>query len=115
MEEKTDNENPDLFVKFSEYKYNIYMDEILELKRGDHVKFNATVIFEGNHRGMPLLEAFEFAKVGDNIKLNPHIHHDGRYSVGDGIVVHKDNSVYSDVPNLVADEEKDMKQSETHH
>lgn len=113
--DKSENEHPDLFLKFSEYNYQNYMDDILSLKRGDHVRFNATIIFEGNHRAVPLLEAFEFEKIGDGIKINPHVHHDGRYSVGNNNVIHKNNSIYRDMPNLISDEEKEVKQKETHH
>jgi len=114
--DKSGNEHPDLFLKFSEYNYHTYMDDILSLKRGDHVRFNATIIFEGNPRAIPLLDAFEFEKSGgQGITINPHIHHDGRYSVGKDNVIHKDNALYKDVPNLISDEEKEIKQKETHH
>ena len=109
------NEDPDLFLKFSDYNYNNYKDEILSIKRGDHIKFNATMIFEGNHRGIPLLEVFDMQKSGDGIKINPHIHDQGRYAIGDHKVIHKDNSLYKEIPNLISDEEKELNQHETHH
>lgn len=113
--DNTSNEHPDLFLKFSEFNYNNFMDDILSLKRGDQLRFNASIIFEGNHRGIPILEAFEFEKFGESIKINPHVHHDGRYSVGEKISIHKDNSIYKEVPNLISDDEKEIQQKETHH
>jgi hypothetical protein len=112
---KQTSEDPDLFLKFSEYNYNIYKDEILSMKRGDHIKFNATMIFEGNHRGIPLLEVFEMEKSGEGIKINPHIHDHGRYSMGNHKAIHKNNTIYEEMPNLISDDEKDLNQHETHH
>ncbi len=113
--DKSENDHPDIFLKFSEFNYNVYKDDILTLKRGDHISFNATIIFEGNHKAIPLLEAFEFEKKGEGIIINPHIHHDGRYSIGEQNHIHKDNSIYQEIPSLISDEEKDIKQTETHH
>ena len=84
---KNTNEEPDLFLKFSEYNYNNYKNDIVSMKRGDHIRFNATVLFEGNHRGIPLLEVYEMEKTGEGIKINPHIHDQGRYSIGDDKVI----------------------------
>ena len=112
---KSLNEDPDLFLKFSEYSYNNYKDQILSIKRGDQIKFNATVIFEGNNRGIPILEVFEMEKSGEVIKISPHIHDQGRYSMGDHKAIHKNNSIYKEMPNLISDDEKELKQHETHH
>ncbi len=109
------NEEPDLFLKFSEYNYNNYKDEILSMKRGDHIRFNATVLFEGNHRGIPLLEVYEMKKSGEGIKINPHIHDQGRYSTGHDKVIHKNDKIYNEIPNLISDDEKELNQHETHH
>lgn len=109
------NDDPDLFLKFSEYNYNNYKDEILSMKRGDHIKFNATVIFEGNHRGIPLLEVYELEKSGEGIKINPHIHDHGRYAMGDHKNIHKDEKIYNEMPNLISDDDKELNQHETGH
>jgi hypothetical protein len=112
MQDKHDEE-PDLFVKFNDYQYGNYKDSIFNLTRGDKVYFNATILHEGDRRSIPILEVFGFEKlVGEHIYIEPHIHYSGRYSLGHDDV-HKNATLYGDVPGLISDEDRQIEQHET--
>lgn len=110
-----DNEEPDLFLKFSDLQYDKFRNEIFNITRGDLIAFNATIIFEGNQKSVPVLEVFGMEKKNQHIFIQPHIHFSGRYSTENKNNIHKNDSVYNDLPGLVSDEEIDVHQRETTH
>jgi hypothetical protein len=115
MLKNNDNEEPDLYLKFPDYHYNHHKHSILNITRGDYVAFNATIMFEGNAKSTPMLEAFGFEVLNEHIFIQPHIHHSGRYSVSNEGTIHKDDSIYKEIPGLVSDEEIVVDQHETNH
>jgi hypothetical protein len=108
------DEEPDLYLKLSDYQYNNYKDSIFNITRGDRVYFNATILHEGDKKSIPILEVFGFEKLGEHIHIDPHIHYSGRYSLGHEDV-HKNATLYGDVPGLISDEDRDINQHETNH
>lgn len=114
--ENNENEEADMYLKFSDYNYNRLKADIFNITRGDLISYNATILFEGNQKNIPVLEGFEIQKLNEKIYIQPHIHNTGRYSVGHN-QIHKDENVYGELPNVVADEELNVEehQHETHH
>jgi hypothetical protein len=106
--EKNDSEEGDLSLKFSEIQYDHFRNEIFNITRGDLVAFNATIIFEGDKKTQPVLEAFGFSKKSEHIYIHPHIHSRGRYSTEQRHAIHKNDSIYKDVPSLISDEEIEL-------
>jgi len=113
--EKNNIEDPDLYLKFTDYQYELHKHQIFNITRGDYVDFNATFVNLGDHETVPLLEAFGFEKLNEHIYIEPHIHHNGRYSIPHETVIHKDNVVYQEIPGLVSDDEVKIDQHETYH
>ncbi len=116
MEAQNQSEDPDLYLKFTDYQYELNKHHIFNITRGDYVSFNATFVNmgDGGHN-VPFLEAFGFDKQSGHIYIQPHIHHSGRYSVPHETVIHKDNVVYSELPDLVSDDDIKLDQRETYH
>jgi hypothetical protein len=116
MENNT-NEDPELYLKFSEHQYKQHQHEVFSITRGDYVAFNATIFFEGNSKNSPVLEAWGFEKQPGHVYIEPHIHHTGRYSIDsihDG-TIHQNDTIFSENTNLVADDEVKTPQHETYH
>lgn len=122
MEVNNNSHEGDLYLKIDEYKYNRMKDVIYNISRGDHIYFNATITHEGSDRSPLLAEPFDLIKKESDIKIDPHIHHHGRYSM-DGNKnneVHKDlkknDKVYEELKEFVADTNVDTKkQKESYH
>jgi hypothetical protein len=114
MVKDSTNEEPDLYLKLSDYQYGNFKDSIFNLTRGDRVAFNASILHEGDRRSIPILEVFGFEKLKEHIHIDPHIHFQGRYSVGHE-EVHQNHTIYNELPDLISDEDKDIHQHETNH
>jgi hypothetical protein len=113
--EKNEMEDADLYLKFTDYQYDQHKHQIFNITRGDYVSFNATFFNMGDENTVPSLEIFGFDKLSDHIYIQPHIHHNGRYSVPHETVIHKDNVIYKELPDLVSDDEVHIDQKETYH
>jgi hypothetical protein len=113
--EKNQDEEPDLYLKFTDYQYENFKSEIFNITRGDYVAYNATILTTGEDNSSPVLEVFGFQKLGDHIFIQPHIHHNSRYSVGHPEHIKKDSAIYKELPNLVTSDEMDIDQKETTH
>jgi hypothetical protein len=113
--EKTDTEDPEIQLKFTDYQYEQFKGEIFNITRGDSIHFNATIIQTGDSNSVPVLEAFGFEKLNEHIYIQPHIHHNTRYSVGHGDKIEKDGAVFKELQNLVSDNEVMVDQEETFH
>ncbi len=113
--EQTETEDPDLYLKFTDYNYDMYKNKIFNITRGDFVNFNATFMHLGDDGAVPLLESFGFDKLEGHIYIQPHVHHNGRYSVPHDSVIHKDQAVYKELPGIVSDDELNVDQKETFH
>lgn len=113
--EKNQEEDPDLYLKFTDFQYDIYKTDIFNITRGDLVSFNATILHAGEKVAMPTLELFGFRKLNDHIYIQPHIHHNSRYSVDHAQPIHKDDAVYKELPGLISNDEVKINQHETYH
>lgn len=113
--EKNQEEEPDLYLKFTDYQYDIFKSDIFNITRGDYVSFNATFLTTGDQNSAPVLEVFGFQKLSDHIFIQPHIHHNSRYSIDHNEHINKDSIIYKELPNLVTNDELDINQKETFH
>ena len=114
--QKNQEEDPDLYLKFTDYQYEVYKNEIFNITRGDYVAFNATILHTGQADTVPTLEVFVFEILNEHIFIQPHIHHNSRYSVDHAQAIHKDDAVYKEIPGLVSNDEVHIeKQHETFH
>lgn len=113
--EKNDLEEADIYLKFTDYQYEYFKNEIFNLTRGDYVSFNATFMTVGDVNTIPQLEVFGFEKLKDHIYIQPHIHHNSRYSVNHDEHINKNEAVYKEIPNLVSNDDIDIDQKETFH
>lgn len=75
--DRTEDEDPDMYIKFDTHYYSYFKNDILSLNRGDYVAYNATFLHEGSKLSVPILEGFGLHKLQDHIKVNPHIHSTG--------------------------------------
>ena len=104
------SQDGDLYLKITDRQYNQLKDVIYEINRGIRVEFNATIISEGNERSVPILDAFGLEIFQDDletiskdqtdikenkINIDAHIHHEGRYSLDNQQLTHKDHIIHS--------------------
>lgn len=130
MRTEVHSQDGDLYLKVNEYEYEKYKNVFYQINRGDRIAFNATIIDEGSERNAPFLDLFGVSIVTNEenkgkIEIDPHIHHNGRYSLDKEIkknsdhVIHKDEAIYDDInmKEFVVDKEVniDEKQHETYH
>ena len=113
--EKNQEEEPDLYLKFTDYQYDNFKSEIFNITRGDFVSYNATFLTTGEDNAPPVLEVFGFQKLNEHIYIQPHIHHNSRYSIDHSEHIKKDSIIYTELPNLVTNDELDLNQKETFH
>lgn len=109
---ENESEEPELQLKFTDSKYSKYKMDILNTTRGDFIRFNATIMFEGSLNNVPILETLEYQKLDKKIFINPHVHNTGRYSTA-GKQLEADTSIYSELPSLISDSSKNVKTKET--
>ncbi len=76
--ENNDSEDPDLYIKLDTIRYKKFKNEVINLKRGDGVAFNATILSEGSKEGVPILEVFGIRGIEQHYDINPHIHTQGK-------------------------------------
>ena len=120
MNKEDHSEDGDLYLKFNDYTYSKFKDIIFNLNRGDHIFFNATIIQESTDRQSLIAEPFDLMKGEDYIKINPHIHHKGRYSFDNNFEskseIKKNEKIYNEI-DLVADETVELNelQKESYH
>jgi hypothetical protein len=113
--EKNDLEDADIYLKFDDHYYHKFKPTFLNMTRGDFVSFNATIMFTGNKQHVSVFEGFGIEQEAGHIFIQPHIHHNGRYSITEDKHAHKDESLYPELPNLVIDKDVDIHQHETTH
>ena len=77
--EQEGSHGPDLGLSLSERILAINKEEINELKRGDHIQFNATLLSMGDQSHLHHLHVFGLKKVPGFMDVEPHIHATGRY------------------------------------
>ena len=64
----------------SERVLELYKDEMYDLKHGDHVRFNATLMSMGDMHHLHHLHVFSIKKIpGKKTDLEVHTHSNGRY------------------------------------
>jgi len=56
-----------------------YKDVIDSLHRGDHIRFNATIMSMGDTQHLHHLHAFSIEKVPGHKDVDAHVHAGGRY------------------------------------
>ena len=54
-------------------------DEIDKLHRGDHVRFNATILSMGDNQHLHHLHVFDIKKIPGHKDVEAHVHAGGRY------------------------------------
>ncbi len=113
--EKNQEEDPDIYLKFTDYQYEQYKSDIFNITRGDYVSFNATILSTGDDKTIPILEVFGLNNLKEHIYIEPHIHHNSRYSIAHGEHIKKDEAIYKEIPSLVSNDEVEIEQHETYH
>jgi hypothetical protein len=73
------NNGADLGLSLSEHALTKLKDEIDKLHRGDHIRFNATLLSLGDHQHLHHLHAFDIKKIEGHLDVEAHIHNTGRY------------------------------------
>lgn len=56
-----------------------YKNEIDKLHRGDHIRFNATILSMGDTQHLHHLHAFSIEKIEGHKDVDAHVHAGGRY------------------------------------
>ena len=69
----------DLGLSLSERVLTEYKDVIDSLHRGDHIRFNATVMSMGDTQHLHHLHAFAIEKIPGHKDVDAHVHAGGRY------------------------------------
>ena len=113
--EQNDLEDADIYLKFDDHFYQKFKPIFLNMTRGDFVSYNATIMFTGNRQHVSIFEGFAIQPESGHIFINPHIHHNGRYSIVEDKHAHKDEQLYPELPNLVIDKDVEIHQHETTH
>ena len=73
------NHGPDLGLSLSERALVKNKDEIDVFKKGDHVRFNATILSMGDMGHLHHLHVFDIKKIEGHMDLEAHVHITGRY------------------------------------
>ena len=69
----------DLALSLSERVFYLHKDEIFSLKRGDKVRFNATIMAMGDSHHLHHLHGFQLQKLAGHKDVEAHLHEKGRY------------------------------------
>jgi hypothetical protein len=69
----------DLGLSLSEKVLTKYKDVIDNLHRGDHVRFNATILSMGDTQHLHHLHLFAIEKIEGHKDVEAHVHAAGRY------------------------------------
>ena len=77
--EQEGSHGADLGLSLSEKVLKINKDQIDVLKKGDHVKFNATISSMGDNSHLHHLHVFEIEKIEGHKDVEAHVHAGGRY------------------------------------
>ncbi|TNV84060.1 hypothetical protein FGO68_gene6772 [Halteria grandinella] len=78
-EDQTNGHGADLGLSLSERVLTQYKGVIDNLHRGDHIRFNATILSMGDTAHLHHLHAFAFEKLPGHKDVEAHIHSSGRY------------------------------------
>jgi hypothetical protein len=78
-EDQPGGHGPDLGLSLSEKVLAQYKDVIDNLHRGDHIRFNATLLSMGDLQHLHHLHAFAIEKIPGHKDVEGHIHSAGRY------------------------------------
>ena len=76
-----DGKGADLGLTFSEYNMERFSDVIENLKTGDHIKFNGTLITLGDSYHLHHLRGWGIEKLQGHKDVWAHAHRMGRYKV----------------------------------
>lgn len=66
-------------MSLSEKVLTLYKEVIDDLKRGDHIRFNATVLSMGDTQHLHHLHVFAIEKLEGHKDVEAHVHSGGRY------------------------------------
>lgn len=77
----TGGHGADIGLTFSEPSLERHSDVIENLKIGDHIKFNATMISLGDRHHLHHLRAFDIEKIEGHMDVQAHAHSAGRYKL----------------------------------
>lgn len=69
----------DLGLSLSERMLTELKDTIDDLHRGDHIRFNATILSMGDSHHLHHLHAFDIKKIPGHKDVEAHVHQTGRY------------------------------------
>mmetsp|Transcript_18098 Transcript_18098/g.17810 ORF Transcript_18098/g.17810 Transcript_18098/m.17810 type:complete len:94 (-) Transcript_18098:11-292(-) len=70
-----------LVLTLSENMTEDYKDELLSLNVGDHIRFNATIVSQGDQSHLHHLHSFGFKKVEGSAHVNLNAFRNGRYKI----------------------------------
>ena len=73
------NSGADLGLSLSERVLTQYKSEIENLHRGDHVRFNATIMSMGDTQHLHHLHVFGIEMIPGHKDVEAHVHAGGRY------------------------------------
>lgn len=107
----TIQEGTEMVLEVTDTIYNKYKIDIMKISRGDQILFNATIT---NTVSPVRAEVYFLQLLGNKIHIEPHIHKSGRYTTGEG-EVSKGKQLYYELPNVISNENKLIKQNETGH
>ena len=116
MDKNNDQDYTDMVLDVTDAIYKKYKIDIMDLRRGDEIAFNCTlrtVISQESNKPIRA-DLVKFYKTGNKIKINAHIHRTGRYATHTD-KVSQGKQVYSELPDVVSSEDKNIKQKETVH
>ena len=69
----------DLGLSLSERVFELYQDTLDELRRGDRVRFNSTIMSMGDAQHLHHLHTFGIEKIPGHKDIEAHVHSGGRY------------------------------------
>lgn len=81
LDDRTGEHGADLGLSLSDHTLSEYASELSDLKRGDHVRFNATLASIGDASHLHHLHAFYLQKLDGHRDVEAHATSGGRYKV----------------------------------
>ena len=108
MDENVESDKTDLVIEVTDQIYNKYKIDIMNITRGDELRFNATIRQTPNYQTkVPIVTLDNIKLTGRNININPHVHEEGRYGTKGGNV-EIGQKIYNELPNVVSQGKKHL-------
>ena len=108
MNQDVNNDQTDLILEVTDKIYNRYKIDIMNITRGDEIAFNATVKQTPSGRNVAIVVLDNIKLTGNNIRINPHVHENGRYGTKEG-KFEEGKQMYDELPNVVTSGSKHLK------